>query len=131
MCFSWCDRGGNPRRVSEENDKRKRARKICDFNIEHDALDKMDGLRPLIFIIGEHNHSPTLDCAGHSAARRLNKQQKLEWSLTSRRVCPQTDFDRLDGRKPGPLAHATSIYYEQVRVRKRYLNRRVNDRSRI
>ena len=45
MCWLRRDRGGNPRRVSEENRKREGARKICEFKFELDALDKMDGLR--------------------------------------------------------------------------------------
>ena len=72
-----CDRGGPPRRVLEEKRKRKVATKTCYCKFQLYARIQKDGLLYLTVKYGEHNHSPTLDIAGHPAERRLNKKQKL------------------------------------------------------
>ena len=103
-CKYWlkCDCGGIPRRLSEENRRRKCATMIYDCRFQLYSRIKKDGLCPLIVKNGEHYHPPTLDVADHAAARRLKTKQKLVVELNIKASeSPRESLTSLKQEDPG------------------------------
>ena len=69
-----------------------------------------------------HYHPLALDIAGHAAARRLNKKDRLIIELNVKAgVSPRDTLTALRLEDPGALAHARTIQNERVRIKKERL----------